>query len=97
MNNKNIYVIVALTEDKKEIVGGIRIHVADGEDPLPVEKAIGSIDHRIHGLINQYLETGTGELCGLWNAKSVAGYGISILLVRAGICTPKGNLKKEYK
>lgn len=28
---------------------------------------------------------GAGELCALWNAKSIAGMGISILLTRAGI------------
>jgi hypothetical protein len=85
MTMDSVYVIIALTEDKKEIVGGIRIHIANEEEPLPIEKAVGSMDARVHHLINQYREEGTGELCGLWNAKSVAGYGVSLLLVRAGI------------
>lgn len=81
MEMKNVFVIVAFYGE--EIVGGIRVHVADGKEPLPVEKAVGYIDCKVHQLINQYLETGTGELCGLWNAKSVAGYGVSLLLVRS--------------
>ena len=85
MTMDSVYVIIALTEDKKYIVGGIRIHIANEDEPLPVERAIGNLDIRIHNLINQYKEEGTGELCGLWNAKSVAGYGVSLLLVRAGI------------
>lgn len=85
MDMDNVHVIVALSEDTKTIVGGIRVHVANDETPLPVEKAIGEMDSRIHNLINEYRKDGTGELCGLWNSKSVAGYGVSLLLVRAGI------------
>ncbi|MDB5272390.1 MAG: hypothetical protein JWO58_757 [Chitinophagaceae bacterium] len=80
----SVYVVIALNEVNK-IVGGVRVHVADGFEPLPVEKAVGYMDQRVYDLIDSYKDSGTGELCGLWNAKSVAGYGISLLLVRAGI------------
>lgn len=81
----NVYVVVALNEDRSKIVGGVRVHIADGKEELPLEKAIGRMDQRIHNIINTYIEKGTGELCGLWNAKEVAGFGISLILVRAGI------------
>ncbi|MBO9699132.1 MAG: hypothetical protein J7604_02925 [Sporocytophaga sp.] len=81
---ESVYGITA-EDEHGEIVGGIRIHVADDDHPLPVEDAVGEIDPKIFGLIRQYSNTGTGELCGLWNAKSVAGIGISLLLIRAGI------------
>jgi hypothetical protein len=84
MTLPNVHGIVAETEDG-EVVGGVRVHIADGVHPLPVEKAVGSMDPNVATIINEYFDEGTGELCGLWNAKSVAGIGISILLVRAGI------------
>ena len=84
MSLPNVHGIVAETEDGK-VVGGVRVHIADGVHPLPVEAAVGYMDPRVAIVINEYAEHGTGELCGLWNAKSVAGMGISILLVRAGI------------
>ncbi len=84
MSLPNVHGIVAETEDGK-VVGGVRVHIADGVHLLPVESAVGYMDPRVALVINEYAEQGTGELCGLWNAKSVAGIGISILLVRAGI------------
>lgn len=84
MTLPNVHGIVAETEDG-EVVGGVRVHIADGVHPLPVEKAVGAMDPNVATIINEYFDDGTGELCGLWNAKSVAGIGISILLVRAGI------------
>ncbi|HSZ71116.1 MAG TPA: hypothetical protein VK750_00470 [Cytophagaceae bacterium] len=85
MEIPNVFVVVAIHEATNQIVGGVRVHVADGIEPLPVEKAVGYMDKRVHDLISRYQDGGTGELCGLWNAKTVAGYGISLLLVRAGI------------
>ncbi|WP_129714928.1 hypothetical protein [Pedobacter sp. SYP-B3415] len=84
MSLPNVHGIVAETEDGT-VVGGVRVHIADGIHPLPVEDAVGYMDPLVTKVINQYFDDGTGELCGLWNAKSVAGIGISILLVRAGI------------
>jgi hypothetical protein len=85
MTNPSIYVIVAESPDGSEVFGGIRVHVADGKDPLPLEAAIGKMDHRVYDIIRSYIDSGTGELCGLWNSKAVAGYGLSLLLIRAGI------------
>ncbi len=79
-----IYGIVAEKEDGT-IVGGIRIQIADGIHQLPIEKAIGKMDPTIHTIVNEYLSGGVGELCALWNAKEVAGLGLSLLLTRAGI------------
>lgn len=81
----SIYVVVAMTQDNPHIVGGIRIQMADGIEMLPVEKAVGSMDPKIHAIVNNYRKQGVGELCALWNAKEVAGIGISMLLTRAGI------------
>ncbi len=85
MEITSVYVVVATDESTGKVVGGIRVHIADGKEPLPVENAIGYMDDKVYKLIEKYKDLGTGELCGLWNAKSVAGYGVSLLLVRAGI------------
>lgn len=79
-----VYGIVAERDDGL-MVGGIRVQIADGINLLPVEKAIGKMDPNIHNIVNNYLDTGVGELCALWNAKVVAGEGLSLLLTRAGI------------
>lgn len=85
IDNPSIYVVVAESNEDKELLGGVRVHVADGKMPLPLENAIGKMDPKIYELISGYLDEGTGELCALWNAKKVAGFGLSLLLIRAGI------------
>lgn len=79
-----VYCVIAEKEDGT-VVGGVRTQIADGTHPLPVEKAIGRMDAKIHDIVQHYRPGGVGELCALWNAKEVAGMGLSIILVRAGI------------
>lgn len=79
-----VYCVVVLNQDGK-MVGGIRMQKADGIHMLPVEKAIGYRDPNIHSIVASYIPEGVGELCALWNAKEVAGIGLSLLLSRAGI------------
>lgn len=76
---------IAIEKEDGSLVGGIRLQMADGEHLLPVEKAVGKMDPNIHNIVNKYLDDGVGELCALWNAKEVAGDGLSLLLTRAGI------------
>ncbi|MBI1221954.1 MAG: hypothetical protein GC180_05055 [Bacteroidetes bacterium] len=79
-----VYCVVVYNE-AGEMVGGIRMQKADGVHKLPVEKAIGYRDPSIYKIVASYIPEGVGELCALWNAKSVAGKGLSLLLSRAGI------------
>ncbi|NRA12177.1 MAG: hypothetical protein HRT57_09510 [Crocinitomicaceae bacterium] len=83
--NPASYVIIA--EDYfGNMVGGIRVHEVGGTQPLPVEDAIGFMDPGIHSLVkNHHVTRGAGELCGLWNSRTVAGMGLSKVLVRAGL------------
>ncbi len=84
MNWDTVYGVTA-EDEKGNFVGGIRVQIADGIYPLPVEKAIGKLDPRIHDMVKSYQPEGVGELCALWNSKEVAGMGLSIVIVRAGI------------
>lgn len=83
---------VAIVEDKVtgEIVGGERIHLVNRNFPLPIEEAVSIVENRIYGLVASYAEGKiTGELCGLWNAKAIAGRGVSWLLTKFGVAMAK--------
>lgn len=84
MRLEGVYGIAAYNEEGK-IIGGIRLQMSDGVNLLPVEKAIGKLDPKIHDIVQGFLHDGVGELNALWNAKDVAGIGLSLLLTRAGI------------
>lgn len=86
MDWDSVYCVIAEKEDGT-VVGGVRTQIADGVNQLPVERAIGKMDPKIHEIVKSYQDDGVGELCALWNAKEVAGMGLSIMLVRAGIST----------
>ncbi len=84
--NPGAYVVLVETEDTGEVVGGERIHLVTSEFPLPIEEAVSIVEKRIYDLVAGYADNKlTGELCGLWNAKAIAGKGVSILLTKLGV------------
>jgi hypothetical protein len=86
MSNPSAYVLIAENENTGEMIGGIRVEVAKGLYPLPIETAIGHMDPHIYDIVEDYaINGGVGELCGLWNSKSVKGVGVSFFLTRAAI------------
>ncbi len=79
-----VFVIIVESEDRSKVYGGARVHVVDGKLQLPIEEATGYLDDRIYGIVKEHAVTGTGEICGLWNSREVAGMGIgSVFLTRA--------------
>ena len=86
MHNPAAFVLIVESLDRQKVYGGARIHVAGGSQPLPVEEATGKMDPKIFELVWQYAQAGTGEICGLWNSREIAGYGVgSIFLTRAAV------------
>lgn len=85
MYNPNVYVLVAEEKDTGILVGGIRVQIADYSTILPTERALGKIDPRVISYIRNRIPQGICELCGLWNAKEVAGKRVSVLLTRAAV------------
>ena len=72
-------------EDGK-VLGGARIQIADDKLPLPIEDAVGIVDQKIHQVVEEHKKGLTGEICGLWNSREIAGYGIgSIYLGWSGV------------
>jgi hypothetical protein len=86
MLNPAAFVIIVESLDSEKVYGGARVHVAGGSEPLPIEQATGAMDQGIYELVFKYAKHGTGEICGLWNSREIAGYGIgSIFLTRAAV------------
>ena len=83
--NSGVYVIVLESTEDNKVYGGTRIHVANGYQPLPLEEALGNKDKKVDDLIKNASVDGTGELCGLWNAREVSGKGYSVLLTEGAI------------
>lgn len=85
--NSHVYVVIARDMNTQNLLGGIRIQIADGIHPLPVEGAVAHFDPKIIDMVKLYSERGgTSELCGLWTSREVApNTGITINLVTAGM------------
>ena len=87
LSDPAVFVLVVESLDGKQVYGGARVHVSGGKEPLPIEQATGSLDSTIYDLVWNYAQNGgTGEICGLWNSREIAGFGIgSIFLTRAAV------------
>lgn len=88
MDNPDIYCLMILNQDTNEMMGGIRIQLANGIYPLPVEDAIGYMDNKIYPIIENYANNGgIGELSALWVDNRLRGLGVGVYLVRAAIAS----------
>jgi len=88
INNPHIYCLGLKDIETNELLGGIRIQLADGKDPLPVEVAIGHLDNNIYTMVENYAYNGNvGELSGLWVNNKLKGLGFGPHLVRASIAS----------
>lgn len=86
MFNPASFVLIVESLDRSTVYGGARVHVAGGSEPLPIEAATYAFDPSIEDHVFEYALRGTGEVCGLWNSRLIAGYGIgSIFLFRAAV------------
>ncbi|HRO43283.1 MAG TPA: hypothetical protein PL009_10650 [Flavipsychrobacter sp.] len=86
MYNPGVYVLIVEDTDDGRVLGGARVHVASKEYPLPVEEATSFIDPKVVDVIGGHIPAGTGEICGLWNSREVAGMGIgAVFLTRAAV------------
>lgn len=84
--NPDVYVAIVETIDTGIVVGGERIHIVNGKYPLPIEEAVSVVEKKIYDLVASYANNKvTGEICGLWNARAIAGRGVSILLTKLGV------------
>lgn len=81
-SNPGIYAIVAESMETGEMMAGIRIQLARGNQELPVSEATGYLDPRVYSLVEGYDSKGsTGEITALWNSRDYKGIGLSTLLI----------------
>jgi len=86
VSNENVYLVLFEANDDSRILGGARIQLNTEDVQIPLVSAIKDIDSRIIDYMSQFRPMEVAELCGLWNSKEVAGYGIgSIYLGRVGV------------
>lgn len=79
---------LGLRSEAGELLSGIRIQLADGNFPLPIEIAIGKMDNKIYTLVDEYAKNGgIGELSGLWVDNRLRGLSIGWYMVRAAIAS----------
>jgi len=84
--HEGTFAIIVESMDGSKVYGGARIQAADGVIPLPIEQATGFMDNNIYSMVAKTAERGTGELCGLWNTREVAGYGVgAFFATRVGV------------
>lgn len=77
--SRAVFVVVVESLDGEKLYGGARVHASDGITKLPIEEATGYMDPNIYEIVKFHAQNGTGELCGLWNSKEVAGLGVGSL------------------
>jgi len=86
VNHSNTFVIIVESKDDNRPLGGARIQIADGQLPLPIEDAVGKVDAKIYEVVREHSADRSAELCGLWNSREIAGFGVgSFFLTRAAI------------
>jgi len=97
---KNPDVLVVIVESMEDglIYGGARIHKANDLFPLPIEEAIEDLDRSIKEIIRKDIDSGTGEVCGLWNSRKITGLGIGAIFISKACLalTPKLGLTSLY-
>ncbi len=95
-DDPDTWLVVVVSEDTKQVLGGARLQMAKQGMPLPMENAVGYKDSKVYDIVKDYREKGgVSELCGLWNSRKVAGMGLgSVFLGRACVAlSPFANMK----
>jgi len=77
--NPDVYVMLVTDADTGKVLGGGRVHKANRINRLPVEEAVGYMDESIYTMVEAKVDSGTGEVAGVWNSFEVAGLGIGSL------------------
>lgn len=93
VTDPDTYVVSVESEDGEKIYGGGRIQIGGGNLKLPIETAVTDKDPSIHAVIREYAKKGTGEICGLWNSREMAVYGIGSLYLGRALLAITNQLK----
>jgi hypothetical protein len=82
MFDPDTIVSICASPDLTTIYGGVRFERKKRTFLLPLEKVIFPLDLSVRKITNEDYTEGTGEMCGLWHSREVAGKNTTILMVR---------------
>lgn len=82
MHDPDTVVFIA-ESDQLGMVGGFRLQRDKAGRPLPMERALKSIEPRISDTLERMRPEGNAEMTALWNAHRFAGRGVPMLLMSA--------------
>ncbi len=86
VDNPGTFVLVVEDPETKAVLGGARVDTSFGNTKLPISDATSYMDPKVDDYIAEEAKLGTGEICGLWNSRKVAGMGFgSLFLTRAAV------------
>ncbi len=84
-HNDNTFVLLLEDAATRQPLGGVRLQRWGNGAPLPFERAIGSLDARVHTWVASFAGAGVGELCGLWCSPDIKGFGMGRVLTMMGL------------
>jgi hypothetical protein len=68
-----------------EPLGAVRLQRWGNGVALPIERALTTVDTRVHEWVAGFADAGVGELCGLWCSPRLKGYSLGAVLTRMGL------------
>jgi hypothetical protein len=88
--NSGVIVIQAESLDKNNVYGGVRIHLLNEFQPLPIVTAVGGFDPGVNTQVMESPHNKTAEICGFWNLKEHEAWGVDgIQLIRTALAVVK--------
>lgn len=95
LNDPNTLIVLVESEDQTKVYGGCRVQIKSPSIEMPLENAISELDQAIFSYTEKIGNYNVAELCGLWNSREIAGFGIgSIYLGRVAVAlAPFLNIK----
>jgi hypothetical protein len=91
-HDEQTHVLLLQEATPGEPLGAVRLQRWNGRHPLPIEAALAGVDRRVGEWIAGFAGEGVAELCGLWCAPQLKGFGLGSALIRMGLslATPLG-------
>jgi hypothetical protein len=83
--NANTFALLLEDANSREPLGGVRLQRWGNGAALPIERALGGVDPRVHSWVAGFADRGVGELCGLWCSPKLRGFRLGLVITRMGL------------
>jgi len=95
-DDPDVYLILIESQNGDDLYAGMRIHIKNKDYQLPIESALDKLDHDVSILTSREGESKTGEMCGMWCQKKMAGNNFGKIMMRAGVAKIAIFLAEKY-